>query len=65
MKPGDLIVEDERAIWEPAAEHPARAGFDPKVAETGAAASDAFGRRPSDLVLLTAASDGDGRDLRG
>jgi two-component system response regulator RegX3 len=59
-----LIVEDERAISEPLAEHLEREGFDPEVAGTIADASDAFARNPHDLILLDVMlPDGDGRDL--
>jgi two-component system response regulator RegX3 len=59
-----LIVEDERAISEPLAEHLEREGFDPEVAGTVADASDAFARNPHDLILLDVMlPDGDGRDL--
>jgi DNA-binding response OmpR family regulator len=64
MKPRVLIVEDERAISEPLAEHLAREGFDPEVVGTVADAWDAFARNPHDLILLDVMlPDGDGRDL--
>jgi len=59
-----LVVEDERAISEPLAEHLEREGFDSEVAGTLAAASDAFSRDPHDMILLDVMlPDGDGRDL--
>jgi two-component system response regulator RegX3 len=64
MKPRILIVEDERAISEPLAEHLEREGFEPEVAGTVSAAADAFDRDPHDLILLDVMlPDGDGRDL--
>jgi two-component system response regulator RegX3 len=64
MKPRVLVVEDERAISEPLAEHLAREGFDAEVADTIEAASQAFEARPPDVILLDVMlPDGDGRDL--
>ncbi|MFN8232337.1 MAG: response regulator transcription factor [Actinomycetota bacterium] len=64
MKTRVLVVEDERAISEPLAEHLEREGFDAEVAGTLAAASDAFSRDPHDMILLDVMlPDGDGRDL--
>jgi two-component system response regulator RegX3 len=64
MKSRILIVEDERTISEPLAEHLEREGFDPQVAGTVSAASEAFERDPPDLILLDVMlPDGDGRDL--
>jgi two-component system response regulator RegX3 len=64
MKLRVLLVEDERAISEPLAEHLAREGFEPEVAETLAAAEEAYGRQAPDVVLLDVMlPDGDGRDL--
>jgi DNA-binding response OmpR family regulator len=64
VKPRILIVEDERAISEPLAEHLEREGFDAEVAGTVSAASEAFDRNPHDLILLDVMlPDGDGRDL--
>jgi two-component system response regulator RegX3 len=59
-----LVVEDERAISEPLAEHLAREGFDAEVAGTLAAGGEAFRRQVPDLILLDVMlPDGDGRDL--
>jgi two-component system response regulator RegX3 len=64
MKPRVLVVEDERAISEPLAEHLVREGFDAEVADTIEAASQAFEARPPDVILLDVMlPDGDGRDL--
>jgi two-component system, OmpR family, response regulator RegX3 len=58
-----LVVEDEEAIAEPLAEHLVREGFEPVIAPSIAAATDAL-RTPSDLILLDVMlPDGDGRDL--
>ena len=55
---------DERGISEPLAEHLEREGFEAEVADTIQAASEAFERRPHDLILLDVMlPDGDGRDL--
>jgi two-component system response regulator RegX3 len=64
MKTRVLVVEDEAAISEPLAGHLTREGFDPEIAATLAAATEAFQRNPPDLVLLDVMlPDGDGRDL--
>jgi two-component system, OmpR family, response regulator RegX3 len=64
MKLRVLLVEDERAISEPLAEHLTREGFEPEVTETLAAADAAYRRLPPDIVLLDVMlPDGDGRDL--
>ncbi len=64
MKLRVLVVEDEGAISEPLAEHLAREGFDPEVAATLEAASQAFAAHPPDVILLDVMlPDGDGRDL--
>jgi two-component system response regulator RegX3 len=64
MKPRVLLVEDEEAISEPLAELLVREGFDPEVAGTLEAATEAFHAEAPDLVLLDVMlPDGDGRDL--
>jgi len=64
MKLRVLLVEDERSISEPLAEHLAREGFEPEVAETLAAADAAYRRQSPDVVLLDVMlPDGDGREL--
>ena len=64
VKPRILVVEDEEAIAEPLAESLEREGFTAEVASTLAAATDAYRRRPPDLILLDVMlPDGDGRDL--
>jgi two-component system, OmpR family, response regulator RegX3 len=64
MKPRVLVVEDEPAISEPLAEHLAREGFDPHVAPTIEAATEAYRTTRPDFVLLDVMlPDGDGRDL--
>jgi DNA-binding response OmpR family regulator len=64
MKPRVLVVEDEPAISEPLAEHLAREGFDPLVAPTIQAATEAYQASQPDFVLLDVMlPDGDGRDL--
>lgn len=64
MKPKVLVVEDERAISEPLAEHLVREGFDAQVAATIEDATAAFEASPPDLILLDVMlPDGDGRDL--
>jgi DNA-binding response OmpR family regulator len=63
-KPYILVVEDERSIAEPLADHLAREGFRPNVAGTMAGALDRFRQEAPDLVLLDVMlPDGDGRDL--
>lgn len=64
MKPRILLVEDERAIAEPLAEHLVREGFDAELTGTLADAERALERGSPDLVLLDVMlPDGDGRDL--
>lgn len=64
MKPRVLVVEDERAISEPLAEHLVREGFDAQVAATIEDATAAFEASAPDLILLDVMlPDGDGRDL--
>ena len=64
MKPRVLVVEDERAISEPLAEHLVREGFDAQVTATIEDATAAFEASPPDLILLDVMlPDGDGRDL--
>ncbi len=64
MKPKVLVVEDERAISEPLAEHLVREGFDAQVAATIEEATAAFEANAPDLILLDVMlPDGDGRDL--
>src|SRR5512145_2220749 len=64
MKPRILVVEDERVISEPLAEHLERDGFDTEVAATLAEARAALERAAPDVILLDVMlPDGDGRDL--
>jgi DNA-binding response OmpR family regulator len=64
VKPRILVVEDETSISEPLSQHLAREGFEPEVAPTLRAASEAAETRPPDLILLDVMlPDGDGRDL--
>jgi two-component system response regulator RegX3 len=64
VKPKVLVVEDERAISEPLAEHLVREGFDAQVAATIEDATTAFEASAPDLILLDVMlPDGDGRDL--
>jgi len=64
VKPRVLVVEDERAISEPLAEHLVREGFDAQVAATIEDATAAFEASAPDLILLDVMlPDGDGRDL--
>jgi len=59
-----LLIEDEESISEPLAAALKREGFDPVVAGTVAAGTEAFRTRPPDLVLLDLMlPDGDGREL--
>jgi len=64
VKPKVLVVEDERAISDPLAEHLEREGFDAEVAGTIEDASKSWHATPPDLILLDVMlPDGDGRDL--
>jgi two-component system, OmpR family, response regulator RegX3 len=64
VKPKVLVVEDERAISEPLAEHLDREGFETQVAGTIEAATASFNNGAPDLILLDVMlPDGDGRDL--
>jgi two-component system, OmpR family, response regulator RegX3 len=64
MKPRVLVIEDEKAISEPLAEHLVREGFDAEVTSTVKTASVAFRERLPDVILLDVMlPDGDGRDL--
>ncbi len=59
-----LLVEDERAIAEPFSHALGRAGFEPVLAATLAAARAELSARPPDIVLLDLTlPDGDGREL--
>ncbi len=59
-----LLIEDEESISEPLAAALKREGFDPVVAGTAAAGTEAFRARPPDLVLLDLMlPDGDGREV--
>jgi len=59
-----LVVEDEASISEPFAEALRRAGFEPLVAATAAAALELAGEAEPDLVMLDLSlPDGDGRDV--
>jgi len=51
MKPRVLVVEDERSIYEPLAEHLTREGFDPTVAPTLAEAETTMETLDPDFVL--------------
>ncbi|MCW2957740.1 MAG: response regulator transcription factor, partial [Solirubrobacterales bacterium] len=62
--PRILLVEDERSIAEPFAEALAREGFEPILAETGAAALALARSEAPDLILLDLMlPDRDGRDV--
>ncbi|HEU4356286.1 MAG TPA: response regulator transcription factor [Actinomycetota bacterium] len=64
MKPRILVVEDEKVISEPLAEHLERDGFDTEVAATLAEARSALESGAPDVILLDVMlPDGDGRDL--
>jgi two-component system response regulator RegX3 len=59
-----LVVEDERTISEPLAEHLGREGFDADVVASIEEATKAWRATPPDLILLDVMlPDGDGRDL--
>jgi two-component system, OmpR family, response regulator RegX3 len=59
-----LLVEDEKAISEPLAEHLIREGFEAEVTGTIADAQAAYLARTPELILLDVMlPDGDGRDL--
>jgi two-component system, OmpR family, response regulator RegX3 len=62
--PRVLVVEDERSISEPLAEHLVREGFQAEVTPTLAEAEVSLEREAPDFVLLDVMlPDGDGRDL--
>jgi two-component system response regulator RegX3 len=62
--PRILFVEDEEGISQPFSNALRRAGFEPILAATAAAAESALAANEPDLVLLDLAlPDGDGRDI--